>query len=177
MSARGPGHALEELDPALTLAHRRKMEILFAVLLVVFLSALDQTIPRRAVDQPGEVAGGDEHVAGEARQRLAVFPRQVREQVEARQGHVALQVVANDRQAALVHRQDAHPHTKGRLLGFTASAQHTIERTVAAAIRETDVHGELAGSAFPIWRLVDPLARTIGVVMVVPVVEIDGGVA
>jgi EmrB/QacA subfamily drug resistance transporter len=35
---------MAERDPALLLSHRRKMEILFAVLLVVFLSALDQTI-------------------------------------------------------------------------------------------------------------------------------------
>jgi EmrB/QacA subfamily drug resistance transporter len=35
---------LAELDPALQLPHRRKMEILFAILLVLFLSALDQTI-------------------------------------------------------------------------------------------------------------------------------------
>ena len=35
---------MAELDPALQLPHRRKMEILFAILLVLFLSALDQTI-------------------------------------------------------------------------------------------------------------------------------------
>ncbi len=44
MDARGPEATLAELDPALRLPHRRKMEILFAILLALFLSALDQTI-------------------------------------------------------------------------------------------------------------------------------------
>lgn len=44
MSTHAPEPTMMERDPALTLPHRRKMEILFAVLLVVFLSALDQTI-------------------------------------------------------------------------------------------------------------------------------------
>ena len=44
MATHVPEPSLQELDPALSLPHRRKMEILFAVLLVVFLSALDQTI-------------------------------------------------------------------------------------------------------------------------------------
>ena len=44
MATYAPEPSLQELDPALALSHRRKMEILFAVLLVVFLSALDQTI-------------------------------------------------------------------------------------------------------------------------------------
>ena len=44
METHGPERTLQELDPALALPHRRKMEILFAVLLVVFLAALDQTI-------------------------------------------------------------------------------------------------------------------------------------
>ena len=35
---------MAEMDSALLLPHRRKMEILFAILLVLFLSALDQTI-------------------------------------------------------------------------------------------------------------------------------------
>ncbi len=44
MASSPPEASLAELDPALALPHRRKMEILFAVLLVLFLSALDQTI-------------------------------------------------------------------------------------------------------------------------------------
>ncbi len=42
MAAHAP--TMAELDSALLLPHRRKMEILFAILLVLFLSALDQTI-------------------------------------------------------------------------------------------------------------------------------------
>lgn len=53
--------SLEELDPALRLSHRRKMEILVAVLLVVFLSALDQTIVGVALPRiVGELGGNNE---------------------------------------------------------------------------------------------------------------------
>jgi EmrB/QacA subfamily drug resistance transporter len=53
--------SLEELDPALRLTQRRKMEILFAVLLVVFLSALDQTIVGVALPRiVGELGGTNE---------------------------------------------------------------------------------------------------------------------
>jgi EmrB/QacA subfamily drug resistance transporter len=53
--------SLEELDPALQLSHRRKMEILVAVLLVVFLSALDQTIVGVALPRiVGELGGTNE---------------------------------------------------------------------------------------------------------------------
>src|SRR6476659_4138097 len=41
--ANGRAPTLEE-DPALGLSHREKMEILFAVMLGLFLGALDQTI-------------------------------------------------------------------------------------------------------------------------------------
>ena len=53
--------SLAELDPALALPHRRKMEILFAVLLVIFLSALDQTIVGVALPRiVGELGGTNE---------------------------------------------------------------------------------------------------------------------
>jgi multidrug resistance protein len=56
-----PAPTLEELDPALALSHRRKMEILFAVLLVVFLSALDQTIVGVALPRiVGDLGGTNE---------------------------------------------------------------------------------------------------------------------
>jgi len=55
-----PGYAADQAakDPALLLSHRRKMEILFAILLGIFLSALDQTIvgtalPRIVADLNG----------------------------------------------------------------------------------------------------------------------------
>ncbi len=52
---------LSELDPALALPQRRKMEILFAVLLVIFLSALDQTIVGVALPRiVGELGGTNE---------------------------------------------------------------------------------------------------------------------
>ncbi len=52
---------MSELDPALALPQRRKMEILFAVLLVIFLSALDQTIVGVALPRiVGELGGNNE---------------------------------------------------------------------------------------------------------------------
>ena len=61
MSTHAPEHTLQEMDPALSLPHRRKMEILFAVLLVVFLSALDQTIVGVALPRiVGELGGTNE---------------------------------------------------------------------------------------------------------------------
>ncbi len=61
MSAHAPEASLQELDPALALPHRRKMEILFAVLLVVFLSALDQTIVGVALPRiVGDLGGTNE---------------------------------------------------------------------------------------------------------------------
>ncbi|MEA2622966.1 MAG: hypothetical protein QOH61_1876 [Chloroflexota bacterium] len=48
-------------DPALLLSHRRKMEILFAILLGLFLSALDQTIVGTALPRiVGELKGSNE---------------------------------------------------------------------------------------------------------------------
>jgi EmrB/QacA subfamily drug resistance transporter len=53
--------ALEAVDPALQLPRRRKMEILVAVLLVVFLAALDQTIVGVALPRiVGELGGTNE---------------------------------------------------------------------------------------------------------------------
>jgi EmrB/QacA subfamily drug resistance transporter len=52
---------MAELDPALQLPHRRKMGILFAILLVVFLAALDQTIVGVALPRiVGELHGTNE---------------------------------------------------------------------------------------------------------------------
>jgi len=52
---------LAELDPALELSQRRKYEILFAVLLVVFLAALDQTIVGVALPRiVGDLGGTNE---------------------------------------------------------------------------------------------------------------------
>ena len=52
---------MAELDPALQLPHRRKMEILFAILLVIFLSALDQTIVGVALPRiVGDLGGTNE---------------------------------------------------------------------------------------------------------------------
>jgi len=61
LTTRVPEPSLQEMDPALALPHRRKMEILFAILLVVFLSALDQTIVGVALPRiVGELSGTNE---------------------------------------------------------------------------------------------------------------------
>ena len=61
MEPRAPEASLAELDPALQLPHRRKMEILLAVLMVTFLSALDQTIVGVALPRiVGELGGTNE---------------------------------------------------------------------------------------------------------------------
>jgi EmrB/QacA subfamily drug resistance transporter len=61
LASRAPEASLAELDPALQLSHRRKMEILFAILLVVFLAALDQTIVGVALPRiVGELHGTNE---------------------------------------------------------------------------------------------------------------------
>ena len=61
MEAPTASQSLAELDPALQLPQRRKMEILFAVLLVVFLSALDQTVVGVALPRiVGDLGGTNE---------------------------------------------------------------------------------------------------------------------
>jgi EmrB/QacA subfamily drug resistance transporter len=58
---RAPGASLAEVDPALQLPRGRKREILVAVLLVTFLSALDQTIVGVALPRiVGELGGTNE---------------------------------------------------------------------------------------------------------------------
>jgi EmrB/QacA subfamily drug resistance transporter len=58
---RAPEASLAELDPALQLPQQRKMEILLGVLLVTFLSALDQTIVGVALPRiVGELRGTNE---------------------------------------------------------------------------------------------------------------------
>ena len=53
-----PAYAAEQAakDPALLLSHRRKMEILFAILLGIFLSALDQTIVGTALPASSRIS-------------------------------------------------------------------------------------------------------------------------
>ncbi len=61
MESRAPEASLAELDPALGLPQQRKLEILLGVLLVVFLSALDQTIVGVALPRiVGELRGTNE---------------------------------------------------------------------------------------------------------------------
>ena len=58
MESRVPEASLAELDPALQLPQQRKLEILLGVLLVTFLSALDQTIVGVALPRiVGELGG------------------------------------------------------------------------------------------------------------------------
>ncbi|HZW00930.1 MAG TPA: MDR family MFS transporter [Candidatus Deferrimicrobium sp.] len=61
MESRAPEASLAELDPALELPQERKIEILVGVLLVTFLSALDQTIVGVALPRiVGELGGTNE---------------------------------------------------------------------------------------------------------------------
>jgi EmrB/QacA subfamily drug resistance transporter len=61
VEARAPEASLDELDPALQLPQQRKIEILVGVLLVTFLSALDQTIVGVALPRiVGELGGTNE---------------------------------------------------------------------------------------------------------------------
>ncbi len=61
MESRAPEASLDELDPALQLPQQRKIEILVGVLLVTFLSALDQTIVGVALPRiVGELGGTNE---------------------------------------------------------------------------------------------------------------------
>jgi EmrB/QacA subfamily drug resistance transporter len=61
VESRAPEASLAELDPALQLPQQRKMEILLGVLLVTFLSALDQTIVGVALPRiVGELGGTNE---------------------------------------------------------------------------------------------------------------------
>ena len=61
MEPRAPEASLAELDPALQLPQERKIEILVGVLLVTFLSALDQTIVGVALPRiVGELGGTNE---------------------------------------------------------------------------------------------------------------------
>ncbi len=61
MEPHAPEASLAELDPALGLPQQRKLEILLGVLLVVFLSALDQTIVGVALPRiVGELRGTNE---------------------------------------------------------------------------------------------------------------------
>jgi EmrB/QacA subfamily drug resistance transporter len=61
VASRAPDNDLEALDPALGLPQQRKLEILVGVLLVVFLSALDQTIVGVALPRiVGELGGTNE---------------------------------------------------------------------------------------------------------------------
>ena len=50
-----------EDDPALGLSHRAKMEILFAVMLALFLGALDQTIVGTALPRIVTELGGNQY--------------------------------------------------------------------------------------------------------------------